>query len=377
MSHGKPAILLVDDEPGILRVLSMDLEDRGHMVHSAGDAHEALAIFNRERPCIVLTDIRMPGIDGIGLLGLLKEIEPETEVIMITGHGDMDLAVRSLQLDATDFLTKPIDFDLLEIALKRAEERLSLRSIVREHTENLERLVEEKSRKLIHAERMAAVGETAAGLAHGIKNIASGLACGRYLVDRGLESDNKSHVLQGWEMVRHHVENIERLSRNLLDFAKPPRLCLAPTPPDVPARQAYRIMLPKANDAQVALSLNVAAGLVPVLLDPEAMQRVLVDLLANALDACAGEENPDSAKRVELTISQPEGRGALYEVIDTGPGFDAEVGRMLFTRFFTTKGASGTGLGLMLCRRTVEAHGGTIRAESSKGEGAKFLVCLP
>lgn len=377
MSHSKPAILLVDDEPGILRVLSMDLEDRGHVVHPATDAHAALSIFNRKRPPIVLTDIRMPGIDGIGLLKRIKESEPETEVIMITGHGDMDLAVRSLQHDATDFLTKPIDFDLLDIALKRAEERLSLRRQVREHTENLERLVEEKSRELLQAERMAAVGETAAGLAHGIKNIASGLTCGRYLVERGLESDNKSHVLQGWEMVRHHVENIERLSKNLLDFAKPPRLALAPTPPDEPARQAYLIMLPKAAGAQVDLSLSAETDLKPVLLDPEAMQRVLVDLLANAIEACAYEGNSTPPRRVELSVSQPGGSGALYEVIDTGPGFDAEVGRMLFTRFFTTKGAGGTGLGLMLCRRTVEAHGGTIRAEAAKDGGARFSVCLP
>ena len=102
---------------------------------------------------IILTDIRMPKMDGISLLKKIKEISPETEVIMITGHGDLKLAIESLKLDAVDFITKPIDNDILEIALKRAVDRIETRKSILKYTKNLEDLVNEKTRKLEESER--------------------------------------------------------------------------------------------------------------------------------------------------------------------------------------------------------------------------------
>ncbi len=153
-------ILLVDDEAGIRTVLGIALADSGYRVTTAENGEEALRLFRELKPPIVLTDIKMPEMDGIELLQHIKAESPDTEVIMFTGHGDMDLAIKSLKYDATDFVTKPINDEILDIALKRARERISLRRQLREHTENLERLVEEKSRDLIEAERMAAVGQT-------------------------------------------------------------------------------------------------------------------------------------------------------------------------------------------------------------------------
>ena len=117
-------LLLVDDEEGIRKVLGISLSDMGYDVLTAENGDEALSIFRTQSPPIVLTDIKMPGLDGIGLLQKIKLENPETEVIMITGHGDMDLAIKSLKLEATDFVTKPINDDVLEIALKRANERI-------------------------------------------------------------------------------------------------------------------------------------------------------------------------------------------------------------------------------------------------------------
>lgn len=139
-------ILLVDDEEGIRKVLGISLADRGHQVFTAESGEEALHIFREIQPDIVFADIKMPGMDGIELLQKIKEERPDTEVIMITGHGDMDLAIKSLKFEATDFITKPINDDVLDIALKRAKERIFMRAKLREYTEKLERLVEEKSK---------------------------------------------------------------------------------------------------------------------------------------------------------------------------------------------------------------------------------------
>jgi len=171
-------LLLVDDEEGIRKVLGIALSDAGYTVFSAKNGEEALKIFRKETPPIVLTDIKMPGMDGIELLQKIKHENPDTEVIMITGHGDMDLAIKSLKYKAIDFVTKPINDDVLEIALNRAHEKICMRQQLREYTENLEALVSEKSAKLIEVERQVAVGQAVEGLSSAMRNIAGDLEGG-------------------------------------------------------------------------------------------------------------------------------------------------------------------------------------------------------
>lgn len=141
-------LLLVDDEPGIRSVLSISLADAGYQVMSAADGKEALDLFRQHQPAIILTDIKMPGLSGIDLLQAIKAERPETEVIMMTGHGDMDLAIKSLKMDATDFVTKPINDDILEIALSRARQRMEMRRKVQAYTAELEALIREKESHL-------------------------------------------------------------------------------------------------------------------------------------------------------------------------------------------------------------------------------------
>jgi PAS domain S-box-containing protein len=171
-------LLLVDDEEGIRKVLGIALSDAGYTVFSAKNGEEALKIFRKETPPIVLTDIKMPGMDGIELLQKIKHENPDTEVIMITGHGDMDLAIKSLKYQAIDFVTKPINDDVLEIALHRANEKICMRQQLREYTENLEALVSEKSAKLIEVERQVAVGQAVEGLSSAFRDIAGDLEGG-------------------------------------------------------------------------------------------------------------------------------------------------------------------------------------------------------
>lgn len=167
-----PKLLLVDDEEGIRKVLGISLMDMGYTVLTAENGQEALAVFRAENPPIVLTDIKMPLMDGIQLLQAIKSENPETEVIMITGHGDMDLAIKSLKLEATDFVTKPIHDSILEIALKRATERIMMRDQIRRYTENLEKLVEEKSARLVQLERLTAIDQAVEGLSRARRQIA-------------------------------------------------------------------------------------------------------------------------------------------------------------------------------------------------------------
>ena len=165
-------ILLVDDEEGIRKVLKITLESAGYKVLTAPDGETGLDVFVREAPDLVITDIKMPGIDGIELLKRIKHLNPETEVIMITGHGDMDLAVKSLQYEAADFITKPIDSLDLESAIQKAEDRMAISRNIKTYMEDLKILVEEKDKKLNESEKLVIIGQTIAGMSHAIKNIA-------------------------------------------------------------------------------------------------------------------------------------------------------------------------------------------------------------
>jgi len=164
-------VLLVDDEDAIREILGLSIADLGYEVQTAGSGEEALEALGVFHPSIVLTDIKMPGMDGIHLLQRIKEVDPDIEVIMISGHGDMELAIQSLQYEALDFIAKPVRDELLVGALKRAAEKISLRRQVREHTQNLERIVKEKSARLVELERQMAVGQVVEGLSSAMSSL--------------------------------------------------------------------------------------------------------------------------------------------------------------------------------------------------------------
>ena len=157
-------VLIVDDEAGIRKVVGFTLEDMGYMVHQAASGDEALAVFARVHPPVVLTDIRMPGMDGLELLRRIKELSPDTEVILVTGHGDLEMAVAGLKLDACDFIAKPVGPDVLEIALNRASAKITMRARLKNYTENLEVMVNQQAEHLMDVERQCAVKGAVEGL---------------------------------------------------------------------------------------------------------------------------------------------------------------------------------------------------------------------
>ena len=121
-------ILIVDDETPTLEMLELFLGALGYSVLTANNQAEGFEIFEREKPPIILTDIKMPGKDGLSFLEQVKSLRPETEVIVITGHGDRDLAQRAFDLKATEFLHKPLDTDVLEKVLENIEAKMGTKT---------------------------------------------------------------------------------------------------------------------------------------------------------------------------------------------------------------------------------------------------------
>ena len=370
-------ILLVDDEEGIRTVLGIALADYGYKVLTAASGGEAVSVFRKQRPAIVLTDIKMPGMDGIQVLRKIKEESPDTEVIMITGHGDLELAIESLKCDATDFITKPINDDALEIALKRANERIFLKARMQEYTENLERLVEEKTRELLATERLAAVGQTVAGLAHAIKNVASGLKGGAFVLEKGIQLDNQKYLLEGWEMIKGNLNKIGNMTLDLLNYSKDRvpdyQLCDL----NLPAREVFDLMFQEARRRGVTLEKDLDGQLSEGWLDPDGIHRCILNLVSNAIDACTDISCVHGKGKVTIRTRKTEGWSVVYAVVDNGCGMDTETRKKIFEQFFSTKGSRGTGLGLMITKKIITEHGGKISCESQKGKGTQFIFRLP
>ena len=131
-------VVLIDDEEGIRKVTSIVLKDYGYSVHTAENGGAGIALCKKLLPQLVITDIKMPGMDGLRVLETLKKELPDIEIIVMTAFGDMKTAIRAMQLDASDFITKPVNDDALVLALDRAKQRYLSKQQVREYTSLLE-----------------------------------------------------------------------------------------------------------------------------------------------------------------------------------------------------------------------------------------------
>lgn len=372
-------ILVVDDEEGIRRVLCISLSENGYDVMTAAHGKDAMKIVRNEHPAIVLADIKMPGgMDGIELLQRIKEENPDTEVIMMTGHADLELAINSLRYEAADFITKPINYDALEVALKRVNERIWMKNKIQEYTDTLQQLVAEKTQKLVEAERMAVIGQTVATLAHAIKNIIGGLKGGMFVVEKGIELDNKKYLGQGWSMVKGNVGKIKNLALDMLAYSKAREPDYDLCDPNIPVREVYHLMRSRAKEGGITLSLDLSDDLGKVYIDPEGIYNCLLNLVTNAIDACMMSVDGKKAPPEVVLSTRNGGDWAVeYEVRDNGQGMDEETKKKIFRTFFSTKGTKGTGLGLMITEKIVWEHGGKIEVESEPGSGSRFVLRLP
>ena len=365
-------LLLIDDEPAIRRVMSLDLSSDGYEVICAEDGEHGMDLFESQQPDLVVTDLKMPGIDGIEVLRRIKQKSPETEVIVITGHGDLELAIEALKLQASDFITKPINGAALEVALDRAIERLRLKRELCSYTEDLEQKVREATEKAMAAERLAVVGQTVAGLVHSLKNMLSGLRGGVYLVEQHQKSGSAEQLDTGLAMLSRNLKRVKDLVGCLLMVSKPrvPELELCDA--DQLINEAVQCARQDAGQKGVTLLHDTPMAKLEISLDRSMILDALGNLISNAIDAASEVSEGLVAVRLETG-----GQEAAFVIQDNGPGLSDEAKEQIFEVFYSSKGAQGTGLGLMVTQKIAEEHGGRVEFESMKGRGAAFRLILP
>ncbi|MEE3219778.1 MAG: ATP-binding protein, partial [Planctomycetota bacterium] len=207
---------------------------------------------------------------------------------------------------------------------------------------------------MVHAERLAAVGQTIAMLSHHIKNILQGIRGGSYLIELGLEEDDKEVMQKGWTIVEKNQARISNLVMDMLAFSKDrePEVIAADLN-DVVA-DVIEIMQTRAEEMSVKLSWRPAGDLPKLMFDPEGMHRAVLNVVTNAIDACETIENAS----VEVSTSYLPAEDEVRVVVeDNGSGIEPEQLQNLFTLFVSTKGARGTGLGLHVSQKICREHG--------------------
>jgi len=368
-----PRVLLVDDETDFLESLGQRLALRGLPVRTASSGPAALEIINEEPIDVVVLDVRMPGMDGIETLRRIKESHPRIEVVMLTGHADLESSLEGMRFGFFDYLTKPVRLEMLVEKIREAFKRGR-----GEQVSSRETFTDKLQQHMIVADRLASLGELAASIAHEINNplavISESAGWLRSRIEHGdLSSEElKSSVDRALSKIESAVDRAARISRNFLRFSRAPDSMVREIELNDLAVEVRELNLRSAAAASIEIDVvRAPAGEDGVVTDPYQLRQVLLNLVTNALHAIGREG------RVEMIVEGGPNQVSIA-VVDTGPGIAEEHVEHIFEPFFTTKEEGhGTGLGLAVSRGIVEKLGGRLEVENRPGSGCTFRVVLP
>lgn len=404
-------ILIVDDEAGIREMFALWLREESYECKTAASADEALTILANDTYALVISDMMMPGRNGVELLREIKSRYPDTAVIMVSGVDRPQRVRDALRVGAFDYLIKPCELDVLTLSVEHALERRSLQRTARIYKAHLENqnielansktALERLQAQLVHTEKMASLGQLAAGIAHELNNPAGFIygnmdLLGDYLSQlqsllnvydqvvlpaeavplvNSLKTEIKYEKLVGdldsiIADCREGAERICDVVKNLRLFSRLDEAEIKKVDIHSGIDSTVRLLSRYFSGGQVSLrrdygdlpTINCYAG---------QLNQVWMNLLVNAAQSVAD--------RGEVSISTSlEHDSVVVAISDTGAGIPEDQLSRIFDPFFTTKPVGeGTGLGLSTSYGIIERHGGTIAVESEVGTGTTFTVRIP
>ena len=357
-------VLIVDDEPSA-RLLVSDILSDDYDVVEAQDAKQAMEMFATHNPDIVLSDIKMPGEDGVALLGKIKSVSPKTPVILLTGHGDKVLAVEALKKGAFDFIEKPFEDEEIVSATQRAAHGLRLEA----------ELVNVQARS-VESEKLASLGVMAGGVAHEINTPLWAILLSSNSLKKHAQGGelNPEYIIKISDNIGRVVEHISKIITSLKTFSRD-----SGQDPFLDTKVFTLlegvISLCAKRFSSGSIELKVEGPSDPSLslqCRESELAQVIFNLLNNAHDAV--EHLDERWVKVEVLDL---GENVQIKVSDSGPGIPAEVRSQIFEPFFTTKDVGkGTGLGLSVSIGIIRAHSGKI-AIDLESPNTVFVVTLP
>ena len=368
----KAKILIVDDNVDTVELLTKRFHAEGYDTSEAYDGEQALQQVVEYQPDIILLDIMMPKIDGYEVSKRLKSYDntKHIPIIMLSAKARVPDKIKGLDLGADDYIVKPFDY-------RELSQRVKYWVTVKVEVEERLTKIRELEKELIQSERLAAVGQTVANLAHYVKNILFGLKGGVYLVDEALKENDTDSLKDGWDLVESNMGRISGLVLDLLEYSRERKPEYEKCFPNEIADDVCKLTQESAKEYSIEIIKDFDPSMGEAVMDPKGIHRCLLNLVSNAIDACIYDSDEEKKWVVQVRTLLEDDGTVRFEVSDNGCGMDEETKKKLFTSFFTTKEGRGTGLGLLNTQKIVQEHGGTMTVNSQPGEGSTFTIRLP
>ncbi len=363
----KARLLVVDDEPVQMRALCNTLEDHGYAVFGCTSADSALAALRQASFDLLLADLMMPGMNGIGLLREALAIDPALAGVIMTGEGTISTAVEAMQSGALDYVLKPFKLSAILPVLERSLEMRRLRL----QNAALERQVRE------HAAELEAVNEEldafTRSASHDLRSPLNAVIGFSNLLKNRLGPELPAQQLVWLANIEQSAKHMSQLIDDLMRLSRLGRQALSLGTVDLNA--LVRGVIDELLQPPLQRDLNVHLGDLPeTVADASLLRQVFFNLLSNAFKFTRGVE------RAVVDIDcEYRGDERVFFVRDNGPGFDmARAGRLFdaFHRLHRAEDFEGSGVGLSIVQRVVHRHGGRVWAEASPGQGASFFFTL-
>jgi signal transduction histidine kinase len=393
-------VLVVDDNEDIREVLGSFLATLDYRADVAFDGQQALELFRSHVYDVLICDLQMPRLEGLSLLEQVKAIDPGAVVIILTGNGTLETAVKAMRLGAYDYLLKPVEDmgafgRLVEQAYKQRMLVVENRRLVAELQKANARLETEVA---VRTAELQIANESLRSLdklkndfvsvvSHELRTPLSVIALEAQLLltERDVLPPDK---LQGiYETLLLNTRRLQIQIDNLLDFALIERgqleLNLSSCSVNRIVREAIDLYEARATEKNLKFSLNLLpTSQLAVIVDGPRLRSALIQLVDNALKFTPDGGVITIGVHGMVMLPGTEIPAAAISVRDTGIGIEPEVQQKLFTAFSqgdmsATRRHGGMGIGLALAARIVEAHGGRITFKSELGHGSLFVIWVP
>jgi signal transduction histidine kinase len=383
-----PHILVVDDEHDILQMTSLCLMQAKYRVSLAKSAEEAYRLIETNEFDAIISDVMMPGEDGIAFLGKVHQHLPDVPIIIMTGYAHLQVAVNAIKNGAYDFIHKPFDFTYLRKVVEKAVNYSKLLHMEKNYRAELEQTVAERTEELkvavsqLNAARMALLkaanekSEFMATVTHEMRTPMNGVIGGLdLLADAGLSGSQREYLLLARQAADNMMELVDRMLAFMDGAGRGASSCRdeldLPVTIEAVTLDHRKRFIEKGLTFDVQMSPGVPRH---IRCDAEQFARLLDILLCNAF-----KFTEKGGARLDIALERMEGEMAVIRVTvsDSGIGIPAGMLERIFEPFTQVEDSStrrfgGAGLGLSIARQIAQVLNGQIEVESLPGEGSRF-----